>query len=219
MWDAATGHELWQAMGPSPDQGPWGNPLAFSPDGRLVATAGEDWNTDHGTVTIRDAETGRETLVIMGHSGSGINGVTFFDGGRRIATASDDRTAKIWDARTGDEVLTLRGHGDLVIGVVSSPDGRRLATFSADYTLKIWDTVRLTPELLAIRAAIPRVRALFNKPLLREDVLETLRHDAGLSEPLSKELLILAEHYSEDGNRLNNASWTSNSRPLESYSS
>jgi len=213
MWDAASGLELWQATGPSPEQLPWGNPLAFSPDGRLVATAGEDWGSDHGTVTIRDTETGRETLVILGHSGSGINGVTFFDGGRRIATASDDKTVKIWDARTGDEILTLRGHGDSVVGVVSSPDGRRLASFSKDFTVKIWDTVRLTPELLALREAITRVQALFSKLLLREDVLETLRHDAGLSEPLRKELIALAEQQPEDWNRLNNASWTAASHP------
>ena len=57
------------------------------------------------------------------------------------------------------------------------------------------------------------MQVLFSKLLLREDVLETLRHDARLSEPLRKELIALAEQQPEDWNRLNNASWTEASHP------
>jgi WD40 repeat protein len=41
--------------------------------------------------------------------------------GRRLATASWDQTAKVWDAASGQEVLTLRGHTDRVVSVAWSP--------------------------------------------------------------------------------------------------
>src|SRR5262249_13565504 len=51
----------------------------------------------------------------------------------------DDRTAKVWDARTGDEVLTLMGHTDRVTSASWSPDGARIVTGSWDKTAKVWD--------------------------------------------------------------------------------
>ena len=59
--------------------------------------------------------------------------------GKRLATASDDKTAKVWDAASGKELLTLRGHNDSVTSVAWSPDGKRLATGSGDQTAKVWD--------------------------------------------------------------------------------
>jgi tetratricopeptide (TPR) repeat protein len=65
--------------------------------------------------------------------------VCFSPDGHRLASASEDQTVKVWDARTGQEVLTLRGHTDVVRSVCFSPDGRRLASASADGTVKVWD--------------------------------------------------------------------------------
>ena len=64
--------------------------------------------------------------------------------GSRLATVSNDRTVKIWDAASGQEILTLRGHTDGVYGVAFSPDGQRLATASADKTVKVWEATPLT---------------------------------------------------------------------------
>ncbi len=58
--------------------------------------------------------------------------------GKRLATASEDQTAKVWDAETGKELLTLRGHSGSVYGVAYSPDGKRLATASADGTVQVY---------------------------------------------------------------------------------
>jgi WD40 repeat protein len=68
-----------------------------------------------------------------------VNAVTFSPDGSRIASASYDRTVKVWDARTGAEVLALRGHTNWVNAVSYSPDGARIATASLDRTVKIWD--------------------------------------------------------------------------------
>ncbi len=59
--------------------------------------------------------------------------------GKRLATASGDKTAKVWDAASGQELLTLRGHIGAVYSVAWSPDGKRLATASGDQTAKVWD--------------------------------------------------------------------------------
>jgi WD40 repeat protein len=59
--------------------------------------------------------------------------------GKRLATASLDKTAKAWDVATGEELLTFRGHDDRVISLAFSPDGKLLATASWDNTAKVWD--------------------------------------------------------------------------------
>src|SRR5262249_23699625 len=82
----------------------------------------------------------------------GLNSVAFSPDGTRLATTSTDRTARIWDARTGQELLALRGHTGEVWSVAFSPDGTRLATASRDRTARLWDA-RAGQELLALRGA------------------------------------------------------------------
>jgi WD40 repeat protein len=59
--------------------------------------------------------------------------------GSRIATASADRTARIWNAATGEEIAVLRGHEHSVTHVAFSRDGSRIVTASVDGTARIWD--------------------------------------------------------------------------------
>ena len=65
--------------------------------------------------------------------------MAFSPDGKRLASASTDRTVKVWDAATGQETLTLKGHTDQVTSVAFSPDGQRLASASDDETVKVWD--------------------------------------------------------------------------------
>ena len=78
-------------------------------------------------------------LTCFGHNG-GINDVAFSPSGDDVASASDDKTAKIWDSVTGVEVFTLSGHLDAVTAVAFSADGRFLATGSKDKTIKLWNS-------------------------------------------------------------------------------
>jgi WD40 repeat protein len=68
--------------------------------------------------------------------------------GTRLATASGDGTACIWNPATGDTLTTLTGHTNQVQGVAWNHGGTRLATASADGTARIWNPA--TGECLAV---------------------------------------------------------------------
>ena len=59
--------------------------------------------------------------------------------GSQLASASEDKTVRIWDASTGQEVSQLQGHSNSVNSVAWSPDGSQLASASDDETVRIWD--------------------------------------------------------------------------------
>ena len=62
-----------------------------------------------------------------------------FPDGRRIVSASDDKSLKLWDVATGACLATLKGHSESVWSVAVFPDGRRIVSASWDKTLKVWD--------------------------------------------------------------------------------
>jgi WD40 repeat protein len=88
-----------------------------------------------GSVTAAEPP---EPITLRGHTGW-VGGVAFSPDGKTLATASADKTVKLWDVATGKETRTLKGHTDYVSSVAFSPDGKTLATGSYDHTAKIWD--------------------------------------------------------------------------------
>jgi WD40 repeat protein len=122
---------------------------AFSPDGKLVATAANK------TARIFDAETGAQTALLTGHKDQ-VFTVMFSPDGKRLLTASLDDTARIWDIDSGKDVAVLEGNRRATMkSAAFSPDGRRVVTASFDATARIWRVFATTRELVddAKRAA------------------------------------------------------------------
>jgi WD40 repeat protein/serine/threonine protein kinase len=90
-----------------------------------------------------------ELRTLIGHRVR-ITAVSWSPDGKRLATASGDGTAKVWDADSGQELLTLHGHMGGVLSVCWSPEGKRLATASAEGIAKVWDGVT-GRELLSLK--------------------------------------------------------------------
>jgi WD40 repeat protein len=79
-----------------------------------------------------------QLAVLSGH-GDTLWSAAYSPDGTRIVTASSDKTARIWDARTGAALAVLSAHGRTVKSAAYSPDGTRIVTASTDKTARIWD--------------------------------------------------------------------------------
>ena len=78
-----------------------------------------------------------DPVMLEGH-GSDVYAGAWSPDGKRVVTASDDGTARVWSADGKGDPVVLRGHEGAVLRALFSPDGKRVATSSADGTVRLW---------------------------------------------------------------------------------
>jgi WD40 repeat protein len=131
VWDVTTGREVLTVTAPHPGAV---NCVTFSPDGTRLVSGGSE-----PAVKVWDAQTGKETASLAGHTRS-VTGVAFSPDGRQLASASEDSTVRVWDWQARKEDFSLKGRPDRVNkGVAFSPDGARLASTDGLTAVLVWD--------------------------------------------------------------------------------
>ena len=138
LWDADTGEHLATLTRP-PEIAQKGAgieqldvwELAFSPDGKTLASASSD-----GAVRLWDIETGQYRTIA---EGTFVPSVAFSPDGKTLVSGGWDYTIQLWNVTTGQHQTTLEGHMDRVHSVAFSPDGKTLVSGGWDKTVLVWD--------------------------------------------------------------------------------
>jgi WD40 repeat protein/serine/threonine protein kinase len=134
IWESGTG----KLLRTIPCGGQYVHAVAFSSDGRYVATGG---NNPAAYVRIWDAANGEEVKRPDGLSGhtDAVLSVAFSADGKKLLTASFDKTARLWDVETGRELHVFRGHSWWVWSAAFSRDEKYIVTASQDGSAIVWN--------------------------------------------------------------------------------
>ncbi len=152
LWDVATSKELRQLPTESLTC-----PLAFSPDGKLLAAGGareEGTSLKPSPIHLFDVSTGRLLRRLPGHL-FGVEELAFSDDGKRLVSGGG-RVLRIWDPITGENLLPRAAHESYVNDIAFSPDGAILATGGLDGTIRLWE--RATSKPIRLLMSEPRQR-------------------------------------------------------------
>ncbi|AMV24795.1 translocation protein TolB [Gemmata sp. SH-PL17] len=133
--------------------------MAFSPDGKQLATAGYDrvvhiWDVD-------DTEAKPAPRLTLKDHSDAVYGVAFHPDGKLLASVSADRAVKVWEVATGKRLYTLGDATDWLYTVAWSPDKKHLAAAGVDKSVRVWavdaDGAKLVHAAFAHESAVWRI--------------------------------------------------------------
>ncbi len=136
------------------------NDLKFSPDGKMLAVAGGQPSARGDLRLFRIADW--SLMSTLGGHADVVSCVSFSPDGTRLASASFDKTVRVWDLAKRQPAFTFTGHTDFVYAVAWDPKGQWIASASKDRTVKVVDAktgrARLTlsgmeQDVLAVAAS------------------------------------------------------------------
>jgi WD40 repeat protein/serine/threonine protein kinase len=157
IWDAATG----QTITTLDNILLIAEHVSFAPDGKRVAAATFD------RVTVWDAANGQELISqlakdqLLMHDKPVVN-FSYSPDGKRLVTASEDKTARVWDAVSGQPATPPLKHDDHVVQASFSRDGKRVVTASKDKTARVWSVATGEPIGATLKHDEPPLRAAFS---------------------------------------------------------
>jgi WD40 repeat protein len=184
--------------------------VAFSPDGRLIASA-----SANGTVQLWDSMRGVAIDSPMSrYLGSAIS-VAFSPDGRWIAAGTSDGLVRLWDVKSSAAAsFSFKGHQSSVYSVAFSPNGRQLVSGSRDGTVRLWDAksgAAIGAPLKGHEGAVmsvafsPDGRQLASGSFDRTVRLWDAKSGTALGAPLKGDDDVLSVVYSPDGQRIASA--------------
>lgn len=154
LWDVATGSELWEL--------PWGgDELAFSPDGRLLASAYSMFA--ESTITIWDLTT-HKALTTLTSENSPVQSIAFSPDGRVFVAGGACKMIDVWKVAGWKRMPPLTGSVGGVWYLAFSPDDRLLVSGGGDQTARIWNVASGEPRSVLTTAQEEASPLAFSMP-------------------------------------------------------
>lgn len=134
IWDVETGKQIHKLQGHSHF---FLTSLAFSPDGKLLASGSLNYEYGRSSVFLWNAKTGKETRR-FNQPKHGVSSLAFSHDGKVLAAGSNC-SIHLWQVETGKELHADEAHGEMVMSVRFSPAGKHVATGGFDGSVRLWD--------------------------------------------------------------------------------